>query len=311
MVSVAPVNPVGCGVGCLPVALGASATLCFGLPGRVDSSRERGKPVARTRHPAVAGTFYPDDARELRASVSSYLASAASAPRSEIKAPTPKALIAPHAGYIYSGPIAASAYARWTGLHSRVERVILLGPSHRIPLEGLAASSADCFDTPLGAVPIDREAVERSLALPQVRLLDAAHDREHSLEVQLPFLQEVLGEFALVPFSVGDATPDEVAEVLELLWGGDETRIVISSDLSHYSDYKSAQRFDAETTRAIEELRPEALDYESACGRVPVSGLLRVAQRKALTVTTLDLRNSGDTAGSRGQVVGYGAYAIA
>ena len=278
--------------------------------GKGKSSQPEGKQVLRTRQPAVAGSFYPSDARELRESVLGFL-SAASRGRPAARAlPSPKALIVPHAGYVYSGPIAASAYACWSGLHSRVERVILLGPSHQVPLRGLGASSADRFETPLGAVPIDREAVLRALELPQVQLLDAAHAQEHSLEVQLPFLQQVLGDFALVPFSVGDATPDEVAEVLELLWGGDETRIVISSDLSHYHDYESARRFDAETTRAIEALRPEALDYESACGRIPVGGLLRVAKRRNLGVTTLDLRNSGDTAGPRDRVVGYGAYAI-
>jgi len=263
--------------------------------------------MARTRQPAVAGFFYPEDPRELRESIAGFLSAA---PPCGPAASAPKALIAPHAGYIYSGPIAASAYAQWLGLRGRVERVILLGPSHRVPLVGIAATSADGFETPMGVIPIDREAVERALQLSQVRLLDAAHAQEHSLEVQLPFLQEVLGDFVLVPFSVGDASADEVAELLELLWGGDETRIVISSDLSHYSDYESARRFDAATTRAIEGLRPEELDYESACGRVPVSGLLRVAQRKELRVTTLDLRNSGDTAGSHDRVVGYGAYAI-
>jgi AmmeMemoRadiSam system protein B len=191
-----------------------------------------------------------------------------------------------------------------------VGRVVLLGPSHRVALEGLAVSGADVFETPLGAVPVDREAVEAALRFPQVQLLDLAHGSEHSLEVHLPFLQHVLGEFSLVPFSVGFATPEEVDEVLEALWGGDETLIVVSTDLSHYYDYQTAQRLDAVTTRAIEELRPADLDDESACGRVPVRGLLVAARRHGLRVRTVDLRNSGDTAGTRGEVVGYGSYVL-
>jgi AmmeMemoRadiSam system protein B len=189
-----------------------------------------------------------------------------------------------------------------------VRRVILLGPSHRAYVQGLAASSADVFVTPLGEIPVDRESVERALALPQVSLLDAAHEQEHSLEVQLPFLQLTLREFELVPFSVGEATADEVREVLDLLWGGAETLIVISSDLSHYYDYETARRLDAQTSRAIEALSPRDLDENSACGRAPVRGLLRAARQRGLSAHTLDLRSSGDTAGSRDQVVGYGSY---
>jgi hypothetical protein len=176
---------------------------------------------------------------------------------------------------------------------------------------GLAASTAAFFETPLGAIAVDREAVDRSLALPQVHLADGPHLQEHSLEVQLPFLQRVLDDFALIPFSVGDASTDEVAEVLELLWGGDETLIVISSDLSHYLDYESARRIDAVTSRAIEALEPGGLENESACGRVPVRGLLKVARQHGLSAHTVDLRNSGDTAGPRDRVVGYGAYLFA
>ncbi len=261
----------------------------------------------RVRPPAVAGSFYSGDPQELLASVTGYLADAA---RVADAAPPPKAVIVPHAGYVYSGPVAAAVYAGLRPLRNAIERVVLLGPSHRLALEGLATTSAEVFRTPLGDVPVDREALERALALPQVTVLDAAHAHEHSLEVQLPFLQHVLGEFRLAPFSVGDASPDEVAEVLELLWGGPETLIVISSDLSHYRDYETARRLDAVTTRAIEELRPEGLDEESACGRVPVRGLLVVAKRRGLAAETLDVRNSGDTAGPRDQVVGYGAYAF-
>jgi AmmeMemoRadiSam system protein B len=175
----------------------------------------------------------------------------------------------------------------------------------------LAVSDASAFATPLGEVAIDRQAVRGALAFPQVSVFEPAHQNEHSLEVQLPFLQTVLPHFELVPFAVGDATADEVADVLEMFWGGPETLIVISSDLSHYYDYATARRMDRATSLAIERLQPEGLSYESACGRVPVAGLLRAAARHGLTATTIDLRNSGDTAGSREEVVGYGAYAFA
>ncbi len=261
--------------------------------------------MALARKPAVAGTFYPADAEELRGMVRDYLKRAAQTP-----GPPPKALIVPHAGYIYSGPVAASAYARLQGARGLIQRVVLLGPSHRVPFRGLAASSAETFLTPLGPVPVDRQALAQALALPQVCLLDEAHAREHSLEVHLPFLQEVLGGFSLVPLAVGEATPEEVGQVLEALWGGPETLIVVSSDLSHYYDYETARKLDLATSRAIEELRFEEIHYEQACGRNPVNGLLWVARRRGMQARTLDLRNSGDTAGPRDEVVGYGAYVL-
>jgi AmmeMemoRadiSam system protein B len=246
--------------------------------------------MMNVRNPAVAGLFYPGDPRELHAMVAGYLAAAAAGDV------VPKAIIVPHAGYIYSGPIAASAYARIQPARGRITRVVLLGPAHRVGFHGLALSSADCFQTPLGRITVDQEAVKKISGLPQVRVMDAVHRQEHSLEVHLPFLQEVLGEFSLVPLVVGDAEPGEVAEVLEALWGGPETLIVISSDLSHYHDYKTAQ------------LRLEDIQYDHACGRNPVSGLLQVARQRGLKAKTVDLRNSGDTAGTPDRVVGYGAY---
>jgi MEMO1 family protein len=258
--------------------------------------------MANVRNPAVAGLFYPDDSRELHALVSGYLAAVPAS------GGVPKAIIAPHAGYIYSGPIAASAYARIQPARGRITRVVLLGPAHRVGFHGLALSSANCFQTPLGRITVDQEAVKKISGLPQVQVMDAAHMQEHSLEVHLPFLQEVLGEFSLVPLVVGDAEPNEVAEVLEALWGGPETLIVISSDLSHYHDYKTAQRLDRATSQAIEQLRLEDIQYDHACGRNPVSGLLRVARQRGLRAKTIDLRNSGDTAGTPDRVVGYGAY---
>ena len=262
------------------------------------------------RQPAVADQFYPGDPAELGRMLDALLAEPHPSASSRPGTTLPKALIVPHAGYIYSGPIAATAYARLEPARDRMRRVVLLGPSHRLPFRGLAATSADVFTTPLGPVRIDRAAVERALTLPQVHLLDAAHAQEHSLEVQLPFLQRVLDDFSLVPLVVGDAAPESVAEVLDLLWGGPETLILVSSDLTHYLDYRTARRIDAATSEAIEALRPESIGYDQACGRAPLNGLLTLARRRGLQAETLDLRNSGDTAGSRDQVVGYGAYAI-
>jgi hypothetical protein len=247
--------------------------------------------------------FYPDD----RATLHNYLTELLQHAKSTSSS-CPMAIIVPHAGYIYSGPVAASAYHLLGPYKEQIKRVVLLGPAHRVPLYGLAASSADFFTTPLGNIPIDVASVNAALQLPQVKLMNEAHALEHSLEVQLPFLQSVLDDFTLIPLVVGEASAKEVSEVLELLWGGDETLIVISSDLSHYHDYHTAQKMDRATSNAIEQLRPEGLHYDDACGRHPVSGLLLQAKQKGLHATTVDLRNSGDTAGSRDQVVGYGAY---
>jgi AmmeMemoRadiSam system protein B len=261
----------------------------------------------RPRRPAVAGLFSPADPVELAESVRGYLHNVGGG----TDRPVPKAMIAPHAGYVYSGPVAASAYALLLPARETIRRVLLIGPSHRVSFRGLAVSRADVFTTPLGPIPVDREAVEQILALPQVIESDEAHAAEHSLEVQLPFLQETLEEFSLIPIAAGEASGEEVAEVLEALWGGPETLIVVSSDLSHYHDYETAKRLDRETTRAIEELRHEALDYESACGRIGIRGLLVAARTHGLRCLTLDLRSSGDTAGPRDQVVGYGSYEFA
>lgn len=253
------------------------------------------------RMPAVAGMFYPDDPRELRSMVQDLL-------RQAPAGPAPKAVIAPHAGYIYSGPVAATAYARLSAVRDAIKRVVLLGPSHRIPFRGLAASSAASFRTPLGDIELDAEAITGIADLPQVITLDAAHANEHSLEVHLPFLQTVLTGFKLVPLVVGDASAADVAQVLERLWDGPETLIVISSDLSHYHNYDTARAMDAATSQAIEALAAEQIGYDDACGRVPITGLLRAAEQLGLHAETVDLRNSGDTAGPRNQVVGYGAY---
>jgi len=266
---------------------------------------------ATSRETIVAGIFYPANAWELRRAVWSFLAAAKTAKAKTDRTEMPKALIVPHAGYTYSGPIASSAYAQLTTHAGKLSRIVLLGPSHHVPFTGLAYNSAAAtFLTPLGAVPVDQEAYAEVYDLPQVRCYEAPFIGEHCLEVQLPFLQISLGEFRIVPFLVGAAATEEVAQVIAYLWGGVETLIVVSSDLSHYLDYEHAVAMDAETTRAIESLRPEAITSTHACGHVPLGSLLREAQHRGLKARTLDLRNSGDTAGPRDRVVGYGAYAF-
>jgi len=261
--------------------------------------------VPDVRPAAVAGMFYPDAPRRLDADVRAYLAEAATTDE-----PTwPKALIAPHAGYVYSGPIAASAYAQLAPGREAIRRVVLLGPVHRVPVRGLALPEAGAFVTPLGSVAVDREASALARSLPQVVVSAAAHAYEHSLEVQLPFLQRVLAAFSIVPFAVGDASAEEVAAVIDLLWGGRETVIVVSSDLSHYHSYADARRIDRATVDDIEALA-STLDHEQACGATPINGFTLCARRHALKPKLLDLRNSGDTAGDKSRVVGYAAFAF-
>ena len=260
--------------------------------------------MSSVRQPVVAGMFYPQDPEILKRDINDYLGIP------EGVEPAPKAIIAPHAGYIYSAPVAASVYKRLRPLHDKISRVILLGPSHRVGFNGLALSSADYFATPLGYVTIDHSMDASLTELPQVDVLDQAHSMEHSLEVHLPFLQTMLDEFQLIPMVVGDASPEEVAQVIELLWGGEETLIVVSSDLSHYQDYLSAQHLDQATAEAIETLRYEDIHYDDACGRNPIRGLLYYARAHHLHIQTVDVRNSGDTQGDKSRVVGYGAFAL-
>jgi AmmeMemoRadiSam system protein B len=250
----------------------------------------------------VAGRFYPADPRQLAAEVDQLLASASASPCRA------KALIAPHAGYVYSGATAGLAFSTLAADAASIDRVVLLGPSHFVPLAGLAASRAPAFETPLGRVPVDLLLRDRVLRLDRVRLDDRAHAREHSLEVMLPFLQRTLGDFTVLPLAVGDTSPEAVAEVLELCWGNDSTRIVVSSDLSHYHDYRTAQTIDRGTRQAIERLDPAAIGPDRACGCYALNGLLEAARRRQLEVTTLAVCNSGDTAGPRDRVVGYGAW---
>ena len=262
--------------------------------------------MASIRPAAVAGLFYPGEARALSAEVAALLGAVEhDAPRLAI----PKALVVPHAGYLYSGRIAARAYDELSGARGVVRRVVLLGPVHRVAVRGLALPGADAFATPLGSIVIDRAALRALGDLPQVVRSDPAHALEHSLEVQLPFLQALLGEFSLVPLAVGDASVAEVAQVLERLWGGDETLIVISTDLSHYHGYDEARAVDAATLARIA-ARATDIEHDEACGATPLNGLLACARMRNLDVRLLCAGNSGDTAGPKDRVVGYCAYAL-
>ncbi len=222
-----------------------------------------------------------------------------------------KALILPHAGYTYSGPVAASGYERLLSLRGIVARVVVVGPAHHATVDGIAASSASAFATPLGRVPMDTEYRDKCLSVPGVLLSDAAHAPEHSVEVHLPFIQLVLGDVTVLPLVAGYGAERVVARVLDELWGGPETVIIVSSDLSHYHEYAAAAALDRITALSILDLEPGGVGYRSACGAGAVRGLLATASSHGLHARLLDLRNSGDTAGGKEQVVGYGAFAFA
>ena len=254
------------------------------------------------REPAVAGTFYPNDPAMLGSLIDAYI-------KGDSGEVCPKALIAPHAGYVYSGPVAGSVYKRVIPARDRIHRVVLLGPSHRVAFRGMAIPDNTHFRTPLGDIPLDTKAIADLSGLPSVTVMDQAHEQEHSLEVHLPFLQKIIDDFKLIPIVVGDASKEDVAYLLNSLWGGDETLIVISSDLSHYESYEQAQAMDARTNARILSL-DATLKGSDACGCRPVNGLLHLAEQRGLTINKIDVRNSGDTAGPKDRVVGYGAWEI-
>jgi len=254
----------------------------------------------------VAGLFYPLDPAALRDAVCAYIDAC------EPRAGTlrrPKALIVPHAGYPYSRPVAGCAYRLLRDSRAKIRHVVLLGPSHRVPMRGLAVPSVDSFGTPLGPVPLDAHNRQRLRELGLIGISDAPHAAEHSLEVQLPFLQVVLDEFDILPIAIGLAPPDQVARALDAAWNGTDTLIVVSSDLSHYHTSEEARHLDAKATQAILERRSDLPD-EQACGARAINGLMQIARRRDLAVEVLDQRNSGDTAGDRSRVVGYGSYAV-
>lgn len=261
--------------------------------------------MLNVRPSAVAGAFYPHSRQILERDVNSLLKEVQPSTRLDV----PKAMIVPHAGFIYSGPTAAIAYAQLAAARDTITRVVLLGPVHRVPVRGLALPDADVFETPLGNVSLDQQAIDAISAMPQVSISAAAHAQEHSLEVQLPFLQTVLGDFKLVPLAVGNATPNEVAAVLDVLWGGPETLIVISSDLSHFLPYRVAQSVDHQTVQSILDLQGP-ITHDQACGGTPINGLMLSAERHNLYPQLLDMRNSGDTAGDKERVVGYASFAF-
>jgi len=257
----------------------------------------------KQRQPAVSGLFYPSRPDELSRRVNNMLTSA------ERSALQPKALIAPHAGYVYSGPIAASAYRCLEPIKDKIKHVVLLGPSHRVPFSGVATPGCDAFFTPLGAVPLDKKCVDEAEKSPHVTPLPIAHAAEHSLEVHLPFLQTVFNDFSVLPLLVGDISANKMADVIARAWKDDNTLVVVSSDLSHYLTYEKAKIKDRNTTASIENLNAN-LDGAQACGCRPVNGLITLCRRENLRITNIDLRNSGDTAGKQDQVVGYGAYVV-
>lgn len=266
--------------------------------------RTEGK--SSVREPAVAGLFYPDDPNQLRGEVESLLHQADARRKSTSPA---HALIAPHAGYIYSGGVAADAYALLTSRRGTIKRVVLVGPSHRVYLQGVAISPADVFETPLGDVPVDSSAREQLMSRGDVLCAEAPHALEHSLEVHLPFLQLALGEFSLVPLVVGVTQPQSLSKILEDTWDPESTVLVASSDLSHYLTYNEAQRVDEATNRQIL-ARDPTLGFDQACGALPINGLLTLARTLNLEVEEIARLNSGDTAGDRQRVVGYAAYAF-
>jgi hypothetical protein len=268
------------------------------------------------RQPAVAGLFYPSSAKELTIDINRYLNDAINNMPEHSRQLHPKAIIVPHAGYIYSGTVAAKAFATLLDLTDTITRVILMGPAHRIHFHGVAVTDVQYFRTPLGDTAIDTSSIRQLLSKPQVQVIDAAHWQEHSLEVQLPFLQTVLRDFSLVPIVIGDSTVSEVNQLLDILWGGPETLIVISSDLSHYHDYSTAQYIDRSTCEAIEHFDLDPITFQRACGCIGVKSLLTAAKKRLMSVHTLGLSNSGDSAvandntDDRQCVVGYGSWAL-
>lgn len=257
------------------------------------------------RPAAVAGMFYPAGRAELTDMIAEMLMAARDTVPAE--APNPKSIIAPHAGYIYSGPVAALAYARLTS--PSIERIVLLGPTHRVAVRGIALPGADAFATPLGEVVVDPDGVQALAGHPLVVTSPRVHSQEHSLEVHLPFLQTVAPHAPVLPLAVGDAAATEVADVLDLVWGWEETVVVVSSDLSHYLTHEDAVAVDDVTITQILAL-DGTIDHTRACGASPVNGLLEAARRREMSTELLGRATSGDTAGGKDRVVGYASFAL-
>ncbi|MCH2206337.1 MAG: AmmeMemoRadiSam system protein B [Lentisphaerales bacterium] len=260
--------------------------------------------MGNIRRAAVAGTFYYNSPTRLLTYVNELLDHATDQPD------VGKAIIAPHAGHIYSGPIAASAYRSLRKRQKQIKKVVLIGPSHYVGFMGLATSTADHYETPLGLIPLDTELANQALEIKEVVTMDHAHLQEHSLEVHLPFLQATLNDFTLLPIVIGETSNETIAAVLSKVWGGDETLIICSTDLSHYMDYNGAQTKDQKTVQSILNGNLENLTHNNACGLTPIKGLIKTIKQKKLTTKLLDLRNSGDTAGDKERVVGYASFLI-
>ena len=264
-----------------------------------------GQPGARIRAPAVAGTFYPAGRGQLKAELAALLADAHVPPKAGLAG-----VVAPHAGYMYSGPVAANAFGPLAASSKSFDRVLLLGPPHYVPVSGVAATSATAFATPLGEVPVDREAIDALLKVGLVSIDDRAHAPEHALEVELPFLQAVLRDFTLIPLLVGDTSPEEVAAIIDAVLN-QRTLLVVSTDLSHYLHYETARSHDRVTAETIERCVFDRLGPYDACGYAALNGALCAARNRGWRIQRLDLRNSGDTSGDPSRVVGYGAWAFA
>jgi len=260
--------------------------------------------ASRSRPARVAGQFYPGSAENLSRTVSRLLASAETKERSGISG-----IIVPHAGYVYSGPIAARAFASLPPSRSRFRRCVLVGPSHFVPFKGIAAPSFASFSTPLGEIPVDTVAVKGLLTEGHAVIEDAPHERDHAIEVELPFLQAIYGDLPIIPLLFGFTSARAIAAVIAEVWS-DETLLVVSSDLSHYEDYEAARAHDMRTAESIEAFEESVIGPADACGHLAARGALIEAKRRGLTIERIDLRNSGDTAGDKQSVVGYGAWAI-
>ncbi|MCH9769588.1 MAG: AmmeMemoRadiSam system protein B, partial [Gammaproteobacteria bacterium] len=259
----------------------------------------------QTKPAEVAGMFYPAEVRVLKQIIADCLSKA-----NTDNTTLPKVIIAPHAGYIYSGEIAANAYSILKTHADSIKRVVLLGPAHRMAFRGIAVHPADDFATPLGQVTLDTEFIKHLAVLPDVELLKRPFHNEHCLEVQLPFLQTLLTDFKIIPVIVGDSSPENVARLLNKVWGDASTLIVISTDMSHYHPYNDANKIDKATAQAIVDLNLDLVQPDKACGSRPLKGLLKVAKHRQMQCNLLDLRNSGDTQGDKSRVVGYAAYHV-
>ena len=253
----------------------------------------------------VAGMFYPGEEASLRQMVDGFIQKALSF---DLR---PRAIIAPHAGYIYSGSIAGTAYKTIAAVRDQIENVIIMSPAHRFYLRGIALHMADAFATPLGNIPVNIGIVKKIKQFSSVQWEERSFIQEHGLETHLPFIQRAFKPgIKIVPMIVGECQESEVAEILESVWEDPRNFVIISSDLSHFHSYADAKKLDRNTVDLIQNLDSQSLDTEFACGHYPICGLLNLARNRKLKIKALDIRSSGDTAGSKESVVGYGSFAV-